>query len=158
VRERRPPFSPDEVTSEYAAVLKSYGLGSVKGDRYAGEWPRERFRKHGIFYEPSEPSASDYFRDMLPLLNAGRVELLDNERLRAQLVALERRTSRLGRDVISHPPGGHDDVANSVAGALVTAAGAHVLVITPTLLALSRVPTASVLRRRRNALVPGFSR
>jgi hypothetical protein len=33
-------------------------------------------------------------------------------------VQLERRTSRSGRDTISHPPNGHDDIANSVAGAL----------------------------------------
>ena len=31
--------------------------------------------------------------------------------------ALERRTSAVGRDTISHPDRGHDDVANAVAGA-----------------------------------------
>ena len=31
----------------------------------------------------------------------------------------ERRTSRIGRDTIDHAPGGHDDLANAVAGALV---------------------------------------
>ena len=30
---------------------------------------------------------------------------------------LERRTSAVGRDTISHPDRGHDDVANAVAGA-----------------------------------------
>ena len=39
------------------------------------------------------------------------------------LVDLERRTSRTGKDLIAHPPGGHDDVANSVAAVLVKAAG-----------------------------------
>jgi len=34
---------------------------------------------------------------------------------------LERRTGRSGRDLIDHPPGGHDDLANAVAG-LVTVA------------------------------------
>jgi hypothetical protein len=29
---------------------------------------------------------------------------------------LERRTSRGGRDVITHPSAGHDDVANAIAG------------------------------------------
>jgi len=38
------------------------------------------------------------------------------------LLALERSTSRLGKDSISHPPGGHDDLINAVAGALVQAA------------------------------------
>ena len=34
-----------------------------------------------------------------------------------QIVGLERRTSAVGRDTISHPDRGHDDVANAVAGA-----------------------------------------
>jgi hypothetical protein len=38
-----------------------------------------------------------------------------------QLTSLERRTSRGGRDSIDHAPGSHDDIANAVAGALVTA-------------------------------------
>ena len=31
-------------------------------------------------------------------------------------MALERRTSRGGRDSIDHPPSGHDDIANAIAG------------------------------------------
>jgi hypothetical protein len=34
--------------------------------------------------------------------------------LAAQLCALERRTSRGGRDSIDHAPGAHDDLANAV--------------------------------------------
>ena len=49
-RERRPPFSPDGVVQEFAELLKSYKVRRVVGDRYAGEWPRERFRVHGIEY------------------------------------------------------------------------------------------------------------
>jgi hypothetical protein len=45
--ERRPPFSPDDVCREFAEILKSYRITIVTGDRYAGEWPRERFREHG---------------------------------------------------------------------------------------------------------------
>jgi hypothetical protein len=48
VRERKPPFSPEAVVEEYAEVLKSYGCSRATGDRYGGEWPRERFRAHGI--------------------------------------------------------------------------------------------------------------
>jgi hypothetical protein len=59
---------------------------------------------------------SDLYRELLPVLNAGRIELLDNPRLVSQLCALERRTARGGRDSIDHPPGAHDDIANSVAG------------------------------------------
>jgi hypothetical protein len=35
-----------------------------------------------------------------------------------QLISLERRTSRSGKDSIDHPPGAHDDIANVAAGAL----------------------------------------
>lgn len=121
VRERRPPFSPDDVVKEFAATLKSYGIKSVTGDAYGGEWPRERFRKHGIEYAVSEKSRSDLYLELLPLVNAARVELLDEPRLVGQLAGLERRTSRSGKDTVDHRPGGHDDLANSVAGALVAA-------------------------------------
>jgi hypothetical protein len=36
----------------------------------------------------------------------------------AQLLGLERRTARSGKDSIDHAPGGHDDVANAAASAL----------------------------------------
>ena len=41
--------------------------------------------------------------------------------MRRQFLALERRTTRGGRDSIDHPPGGHDDIANAVAGACLAA-------------------------------------
>jgi hypothetical protein len=123
VRERRPPFSPDDVVIEFAALLRSYGVTEVVGDRYAGEWPRERFRAHGIEYLPAERPKSDIYRDLLPILNAHRAELLDVPRLATQLCGLERRTARGGRDSIDHRPGGHDDVANAVAGAVTRTVG-----------------------------------
>jgi hypothetical protein len=95
-----------------------YRIGHVTGDRYAGEWPREQFRKRGVEYKLSEKTASELYREFLPAINSGTVELLDDPRLLNQLCALERRTSRVGKDTISHPPGGHDDLANAVAGAL----------------------------------------
>ena len=118
VVERRPPFSPDAVTHEFADLMKSYRCRVVVGDRYAGEWPRERFSVYGIEYRVADMAKSDIYRDLLPVLNSGRVELLDNDRLIAQLVGLERRTSRGGRDRIDHPPGLHDDLINAAAGAI----------------------------------------
>jgi len=74
-----------------------------------------------VNYEPAEKSKSKIHVDLLPLINNGAVDLLDHERLVMQLTSLERRTSRGGRDSIDHAPGAHDDLANAVAGALVTA-------------------------------------
>ena len=128
VREVRPPFSPETVTGDFAELLKTYRLNRVTGDRYAGEWPRERFRVHGIEYDLSQQPKSDIYRDFLPVMNSGRAELLNIPRLASQLCGLERRTARSGRDSIDHGPGAHDDVANVAAGALLLAA---VAVVTP---------------------------
>jgi hypothetical protein len=119
VREVRPPFSPEGVVEEFAALLRQYGIVSVCGDRYGGEWPREQFRNNRIEYIVSERTKSEIYLEFLPLLNSGRVQLLDSQRLISQLCGLERRTSRVGKDSVDHQPGGHDDLANSVAGALV---------------------------------------
>jgi hypothetical protein len=121
VLERKPPFSPEAVVREFAATLKGYRVTRVRGDRYAGEWPREAFRRRGVTYEPAEKTKSDIYLTLLPLINSGRVDLLDNQRLISQLCSLERRTARGGRDSIDHAPGAHDDVANAAAGALVMA-------------------------------------
>jgi hypothetical protein len=123
LRERRPPFSPDDVVAEFSELLKSYRISKVTGDRYAGEWPREKFRaQHGISYDPAAQPKSDLYRDLLPLINSRKLDLLDEPRLLTQLVNLERRTARgTGRDVIDHAPGAHDDLANAVAGLAATA-------------------------------------
>ncbi len=118
VRERKPPFSPEAVTVEFAALLKNYRVTTVRGDRYGGEWPRERFREHGVHYKPAGKVKSDIYRDILPSLNSGKAELLDLPRLVTQIVSLERRTARGGRDSIDHPPGAHDDLCNAALGAL----------------------------------------
>ncbi len=121
IREVRPPFSPESVTEDFAQVLKDYRVTSVHGDKYAGEWPREQFRKYGIDYVVSERTKSEIYLEFLPLLNSGKVQLLDHQRLISQLCGLERKTSRVGKDSVDHGPGGRDDVANAAAGALALA-------------------------------------
>jgi hypothetical protein len=121
VREWVPPFNPDDVTHEAAAILANYDITGIRGDRYGGEWVAERFREHGVTYEPAEKFKNDLYREFLPILNSGRAELLDHRRLVVQFCALERRTARGGRESIDHPPNGHDDLANAVAGVLTLA-------------------------------------
>ena len=119
LREARAPFSPADVTADFADTLKLYNVREVMGDRYAGEFPRELWRGHHIEYKLSERSKSDIYRELIPSLNAHRTELLDNRRLLSQLLGLERRTGRgTGRDVIDHAPNSHDDAANAACGAL----------------------------------------
>ena len=120
IRSRKPPFSPEQTIAEFAALLDQYRIRTVTGDRYGGEFPRELFRNCGITYEIADRPRSDLYRDLLPLMNSGRVEIPEHATLLKELVNLERRTARSGKDTIDHGPGGHDDVANSVAGVIVT--------------------------------------
>ena len=44
---------------EFAATLKSYGIGTVQSDKYAGSWVVERLGAHGIRCEQSAKAKSD---------------------------------------------------------------------------------------------------
>ena len=121
LREVKPPLSPEGVIAEFADLLKTYRCTKVVGDRYGGEFPREQFRKHGITYQPSKDPKGSIYLGLLPLINSNKVRLLGNKRLITQLLSLERNTSRGGRDNIDHGRGGHDDIANAAAGALLLA-------------------------------------
>ena len=112
--------------------------------------------------QSAEPKSSLY-TNLLPLLNSYRIELLDHPRLVAQLCGLERRTARGGRDSIDHAPGGHDDLANAVAGAAALALGHQGVVVTSELLRrvaampATRKHTAWGFRRRAalaNMVIP----
>jgi hypothetical protein len=116
IREVRPPFSPEAVVAEFASTMKTYRLGTCSGDRYAGEWPVEQFGKYGITYQPADKPKSELYGNLLPLLNSRRVDLIDSPKLVNQLLGLERRTARGGKDSIDHAPGQHDDIVNAVAG------------------------------------------
>ena len=54
VSERTAPFNAEQAVAEFAATLRRYRCGGVTGDRYAGEWPPQAFRRHGIEYVSSE--------------------------------------------------------------------------------------------------------
>lgn len=108
---------PASIVGEYAQTLKAYRITEVVGDRYGGSWPADEFQKHGIRYQTADQSKSDLYVDLLPRINSGRVELPPDEKLIGQLINLERRTGRSGKDSIDHGPGQHDDRANVVAGA-----------------------------------------
>lgn len=123
LREVRPPFSPEHIAIEWTTLLKSYRIGRVKGDRYGGEWVTEMFKKRGIAYIVTDKRKSDIYLEFLPLMNSNKVQLLDNKRLYAQLLGLERRVARGGHESIDHAGGGHDDIANVCAGVLVDLLG-----------------------------------
>jgi hypothetical protein len=114
----KPPFDPSSVVKEYAALLKSYRLYEVTGDHYSGEWVRESFSRCGVTYRHSELTKSELYLESLPLFSQGAIDLLDIHALTVELMQLDRRTGRNGRDTVDHPPSGHDDLANSCCGAI----------------------------------------
>lgn len=118
VRAWAAPFNPSGVVEECAALLKDYRISKVTGDRYAGEWPREQFRARGITYRTAALDRSGLYLELLPRVNAGTIELLDDAKLLRELRGLERRRGGAGRDRIDHRPGEHDDRANAVAGVI----------------------------------------
>ena len=117
VRAWVPPFNQSGVAAECSTLLKTYRVSTVTGDRYAGEWPREQFRAHGVKYLVATLDRSGLYLELLPRVNAGTIELLDDAKLLRELRGLERRRGTAGRDWIDHRPGEHDDRANAVAGA-----------------------------------------
>ncbi len=124
VAEVKPPFSPDEISKDFAEICRAFCVSSATSDRFGGAWVSERCLEHGLTLEAAEQPKSQYYVQLLPLISSRKVRLLDSKRLSDQLVSLERRTGRgTGRDVVDHAPGGHDDVSNAVAGVLVKVAG-----------------------------------
>lgn len=122
LRERKPRFTPAAVVEEYAALLKTYGISEVHGDKYAAGWNSDEWQRNGITYKPSGRTTSEVYLAALPLLLAGRARLVDMAALRSQLTGLERRTLGNGRESVSHAPQAHDDLCTSAMGAIVLAA------------------------------------
>lgn len=113
---RNPPFDPQAVVGDIAGILRAYRINSITGDRYAGEWVSASFEKFGIAYRVSNLVKSDLYISLEMKVNTGTIELPDNGFLRKELLGLERRRGRSGRDRVDHHPKGTDDYANSVAG------------------------------------------
>ncbi len=112
----KPPFNPHHVVSLMSDEVKRFGVRRITGDNYAAEFVAAAFTSNGIKYEKSELNKSALYVELLPRLCSGEIELPDDEFLINQLASLERRTRSGGKDIIDHPPGGHDDLANAVAG------------------------------------------
>ena len=113
------PHNPYTVVSEMTKLLGRFGLNRVVGDNYSAEFVASAFKSHGVRYTRSDKPKSQLYLELLPRLCSGKIELLDDPKLIAQLSALERRTRSGGRDSIDHPTGQHDDCCNALAGAAV---------------------------------------
>ena len=112
------PHDPLVVAGHVAEFLAEYGLKAARADQYAAEFARSAYREAGVELMTADLSRSDLYLHCLPVFTTGRVEIPDDKRLRQELLALERRTGRDGKDSVDHPPHGHDDVANAAALAI----------------------------------------
>jgi hypothetical protein len=119
--ERKPPFDPIAVSRDMAAVIISYGLREVTGDRYSGDFVVRAFAAANVRYIHSRLDRSSIYGEALGIFTSGRARLVDNARLVSQLAGLEQRTTST-RTKIDHIQGSHDDLANSACGAMVLAA------------------------------------
>ncbi len=121
VREWRAPHVPEVVVTEMCDLLKSRHIRTVVGDHYSAGWVRDAFGRRGVEYRVSLRTKSELYLDVLPLINSAQCELPNLARLRHQLLTLERRTARSGKDSVDHRPGARDDVANAACGAVALA-------------------------------------
>lgn len=108
-----PPFDPRAAVRHFCALLREYGLSRVSGDPYGGETFKADFLAHGVGFETILLGKTELYEALEPRLNADEVRLIDDPRLREQLMSLSFRSGKI--DVRS---GEHDDCANSAAGAI----------------------------------------
>jgi len=109
------PHDPAAVAREAASFLGSYGLRHTVADHYGAELSRALYSEADLALVSAEVTRSEAYLHLLPLLTTARIELPPDPRLRLELLSLERRTARGGRDSVDHRPGSHDDLANAVA-------------------------------------------
>lgn len=123
------PFDTDQLLDDLASILHDYRIRWVTGDAVGGVWLRDPLKRgafgaghalrgqaRDIDYVLATLPKSKIYGAILPRLNAGRVQLVDDAVLIRQIKSLERKVSRSG-DIIDHRQGAKDDVANSVLGA-----------------------------------------
>lgn len=118
LRGRKPPFDPNEVAAEYAAVAREYGCHQITGDNFAGEWTVAAFMGAGISYERCETPKSGLYLEAVPVFMRGAITIPDHPQLIRELRLLERRVAPSGKDRVDHGSNGSDDYANAVVGAL----------------------------------------
>ena len=111
-------FDPHEVTKEYAALCREYGIEAVTGDAYAAQWVAGAWQEQNIAYQKSDLPKSQIYLECIPLFSRGLLRLPDHAKLIKELCLLERHTHRSGKDSVDHPRNGHDDFANVCCGVL----------------------------------------
>lgn len=117
----KPPFDPRQVIQRMVDECRRYNVRRTLGDNYSAEFVSGAFADKGMLYKRCETPKTGLYVELLSKITSGEVELLDDPVLVNQLAALERRVRAGGKEIIDHPKGGHDDLANVIAGAVFVA-------------------------------------
>lgn len=83
------------------------------------------FERQTVRAQAARRTTTEHYLELLPVVNAGRLRLLDRAQLLRELRGLERRRGTAGRDTVGHPNGGHDDGAAALAGVVAMLAGSR---------------------------------
>jgi len=117
LREQKPPVSPDSVVHDFCETLNAMASPRCEAIdmQVNGAASRSRTRH---YLQVADATKNDLYRSMFARGELRQGRIARSQKLITQIVNLERRTARGGRDTVDHAPGGHDDIANAVAGAL----------------------------------------
>jgi hypothetical protein len=117
--EFRAPYDPKQVISQIVEAARPYHIMKIIQDRHAIGWIASDLKRFSIEVEPCEFDKSKIYEHFAVLMNKLQIELLDNERLRTQIMGLQKFLRGGGSITIDHLRGGHDDLVNAAAGACV---------------------------------------
>jgi hypothetical protein len=108
------PLKPGVILDEIKATLDRYGLSSTYSDQYQLESLQQLASDRGFTingYDFTGVSKSKICVGFKISLDQGRIELLDHELQKDQLLKLQRQVLQAGNIRIAAPPGKHDDLA-----------------------------------------------
>ena len=123
--ERRPPFSADQVTEEFADIAKAYGCTEVTGDYFGAAGRRNGGPPTESPTTGASAPAPRFFIDSLVLFTSGRASIPVGKITSA--CTLNSRPSKEGRTAPARMPwltreaNFHDDLAVTCCGALLAA-------------------------------------
>jgi len=115
---RKTPVKSSEVAEYIRNVCLQYGISRVHADQFAFQPLREIFEQYGITL--METTFTNKFKKQIyfnlkKLIHNQQLDLLHHEQLLKEIKQLQVEQTSTGTVRIGHPPGGHDDCADSTA-------------------------------------------
>lgn len=115
---KKNPVQAKEVAQYIRTICKEYGIDEVAADQYSFEPLREIFAQYGVSLIEKTFTLTfkkQIYFNLKRLIHSQQMDLLDHEKLGKELKELVIEQTGSGQIRIGHPPGGHDDYADSTA-------------------------------------------